>query len=50
MTNKDRLFKLIESIQDKLADGWDVEIITVNNFTSDEDNPSLAIELVLEKK
>ena len=50
MDNKERLYKLIEDLQNKLADGWEVDIISTGKFTGDAGNPMMAIELVLEKK
>ena len=50
MDNKQRLYKLIEEIQDKLADGWEVDIISRHQFTNETGNPFIAVELVLEKK
>lgn len=35
MDNKERIYKLIEELQDKLASDWQVESLSVERATSD---------------
>jgi hypothetical protein len=50
MDNRERLDKAINFINDKLSDGWKVELISVAHFTSDEDKPAFMLEVVLEQE
>lgn len=50
MDNKERLYKLIEELQLKLEEGWEVDIISVGRFTGEYGSPMLSVELVLERK
>jgi hypothetical protein len=50
MDEKDKLYKILEEIQDKLGDGWAVDILTRAPFTNEIGNPLIAYEIVLEKK
>ena len=49
MDNKERVYKLLEEIQEKLAEGWQVNVLSRHILTSDKDTKVLAVELVLEK-
>jgi hypothetical protein len=50
MDNKDKLYKILEEIQDKLGDGWAVDIVSRATFTNETGNPLVAYEIVIEKK
>ena len=50
MDNKDRLNKAIEEMQDKLAEGWKVDIISRGTFNNESGKPMLSYEIVLEKE
>jgi hypothetical protein len=50
MDKVENLYKILEEIQSKLAEGWSVGILSRAPFTNEVGNPLVAYEIVLEKK
>lgn len=50
MDKEERLRKALEFLQDRLAEGWVVDVISTSVFTSDNNKPTFVLEVVLEKQ